>query len=737
MFVPDRLKSNAFRVLRLSSEATLADVHRAAEDLRRAALLGTITANAEDVPTLGAIPNSEADIRAAVGRIENPGLRIIDRLFWFHSVNGTLVKKKSSIDHDLALREMFDSLCEDVDTACIQKWSKSLSSLRQIVADDGYWMLFGKLDVEGGFEPAAFSSEIDILRSRAVELAAEPLVIAGREAIERSNCEVARQILAILEELAGTDSWAQSAQLELVSPSIERVKTLRRCISEELRAKIVKTNDAAEQNKAVCTAELAHFRADVQRELRKLAQLLPSESESLKEAREEAALLLNTIAIYFTWASEFIETDKLRNEALVLAENTLAFIRIRSFLNESQFWRWRVERRQVEGLKSLCQRKIDEFNAVAGTDAKPTQAHFDAQLECFRTDVQPELNKLTQLLSAGSEDITEVREEAALLLENIAIGFTWVDDCFEAERLLQEALQLTENTATAARLQALLDEVQLDAQDGHSSRAIEHFRSVCQSINEELDAAYVVVDHSATEDKAIGTAELNRFRADVLPRLHNFMQLFPPNSESIREASEKAALTLDAIATYFTFAGEFIEAEKLIEEALKLIPDDENRHAAARESIQSSLEDIRASAQHQRVTLAIDRIQSLCRNITTELRARAIKTNDAARQNHAFCAAQLRRFRADVQPEMRKLAQSLPPESEAIERIREECALLLSETALYFTYLDDFIESESLLEEALELVENTPAAIRIRGFLEVVRPDAKDQRDREARKAAK
>jgi ATP-dependent exoDNAse (exonuclease V) alpha subunit len=118
MFVPDRLKANAFRVLRLPSKASLSDVHRAAGDMRRAVMLGTITTNSGDVPVLGELPNSEIDIRAAVGRIENPERRLIDRMFWFHSDKASLVEKKTFIQHDSLQLEIASPLVERFKALC-------------------------------------------------------------------------------------------------------------------------------------------------------------------------------------------------------------------------------------------------------------------------------------------------------------------------------------------------------------------------------------------------------------------------------------------------------------------------------------------------------------------------------------------------------------------------------------------------------------------------------------------
>jgi flagellar biosynthesis chaperone FliJ len=332
MFVPDKLKANAFRVLRLPSKASLSDVHRAAGDMRRAAMLGTITTNSGDVPVLGELPNSETDIRAAVGRIENPELRLIDRMFWFHSDKASLVEKKTFMQHDSILHELFNALSETVDEACVQKWTKTLEAWYQFVSDDTYWEQIGELELEGGFEPAAYPSEIEGLRSRAVELAAEPLIVAGREAIGRNDARTIYLILTALGGLESTGSWAQSAQLEIASPLVERFKALCKGLRVEFEQKILRKDDVAQQNQAPCAAELARFRADVQPELTRLTQLLPPGSEALQEAREEAALLLSGIASDFTWADEFVESEKLYEEALKLAENTFGSIRVQTAL---------------------------------------------------------------------------------------------------------------------------------------------------------------------------------------------------------------------------------------------------------------------------------------------------------------------------------------------------------------------------------------------------------------------
>lgn len=135
MFVPDNLKTNAYRILRLSANATLSDVHTAAASMRRAAALGVAGATEDDVPALGDVSRTEADIRTAVGRLQNPVQRLSDRLFWFHlprtnsdTSEGppsvpTMVRHRPDWDHDQALLGLLAALTGGVGDADVPLWS--------------------------------------------------------------------------------------------------------------------------------------------------------------------------------------------------------------------------------------------------------------------------------------------------------------------------------------------------------------------------------------------------------------------------------------------------------------------------------------------------------------------------------------------------------------------------------------------------------------------------------------
>jgi len=340
MFLNDRLKTNAYRVLRLWFTATPSEIHKAAASMRRAAALGLVNTTAVDVPELGEVLRTEADIRTAIGRLENPTQRISERLFWFHLPPG-LRKTAAPARHIEALREhdqvldaFVGALEADPDDVGLARWVQALRAWHRLISDDHYWMLTSSFEKQGAFEPAALPSEIEFLRGDAVRLAAEPIVVAGREAIVRGDTPTVRRIIAALQELGDTGSWAALAQEDIASPAVDRLRAICGTVREELESNILRKQDASQHNKSVCDAVLNRFRIDIEPALHRVLQLLPTDHEVALNAREEAALCLVGIARDYTWADDFIGSEKLHEEAHELAQNTLGALRIERGLAE-------------------------------------------------------------------------------------------------------------------------------------------------------------------------------------------------------------------------------------------------------------------------------------------------------------------------------------------------------------------------------------------------------------------
>jgi hypothetical protein len=227
MFVPDQLKSNAYRVLRVSANSTNSEIHKASASMRRAAKLDLVNTTEADMPLLGEIPRAESDIQAATSRLNNPLQRLRDRLFWFYLTPKLLDARTTSrlieafrdnpeapaaLSHDKALHVLFAAINSGLDDAGIQLWMTALRAWHQVVSDDNYWSLTSALEERGAFEPAAFPSEINALREDAVQLAAEAFLVAARDALARNELSTVRRVLGALQELSETGPWAARAQ---------------------------------------------------------------------------------------------------------------------------------------------------------------------------------------------------------------------------------------------------------------------------------------------------------------------------------------------------------------------------------------------------------------------------------------------------------------------------------------------------------------------------------------------
>jgi hypothetical protein len=490
MFVPDRLKANAYRALRLSAEATLSEIHKAAATMRRGVSLGL--ANATDAPytiLLGEIPNNKATIQTATSRLENTSERVRDRLFWFHSAtelnNAQACTHATEVIrgepdgvawvHDKALRGLFAALETGLDDAGILRWVRALREWHQVVSNDDYWALTLALDERGAFEPAVRPSEIDALRKDAIWLAAEPLIAAARDAVARDDAPTVRRIIATLEELIDTGPWSATAQHDIVSPIVERLQALCLAVRKDFGAKVVRGQDAGEVNKSICDAALKRFREEVEPALNKIFQLVPLHHEVAHHSREQAALCLNGIATDYTWADDFVVSEKLNEEALRIAHDTLAAIRIEHALAQVREGARKQRASEaltpiscaaIESLQLACRAVREEYSAKIVREQNAGEVNritCDAALKRFREGIEPALNNVLQLMPLDHEAAHHSRDRAALCLNGIATDYTWADDFIVSEKLREEALSLAYDAEAVVLIEKGLTEIRAAA----------------------------------------------------------------------------------------------------------------------------------------------------------------------------------------------------------------------------------------------------------------------------------
>ncbi len=361
MVVPDELRTNAYRTLGLSVNATSSEVHAAAGRAKRAISLGAPQKFPTGYSALVATPQTEEEIRSALGRIGNPSQRLHDRLFWFHkqwtpnAIDAATVSDPVLLPfidqtelHDAALEGLLKAFEANIDDKGTDTWVRALSDWHSVVGDDRYWGLCWALEERGAFEPKALPSELQALRVGAVRQAAEGLIGVGRNSAVQGLSSTLTAILGILDRLGHTGSWAQTARVELSSLALEPVRELCRKVREECGSRVVRSNDSAEANKNACDAALRRYRNEVQPALQTATQFLPKgkEKENADGLREDAARCLLGIGIDYTWANDYIKSEELHKEALKLATGTLAAIKIEAELTNI---RGSAQRQRVMG----------------------------------------------------------------------------------------------------------------------------------------------------------------------------------------------------------------------------------------------------------------------------------------------------------------------------------------------------------------------------------------------------
>ena len=205
---------------------------------------------------------------------------------------------------------------------------------QQLINNDDYWSLIRAVETRGHFEPAALPSEISTLRDNAIRLASDPLIVAGRDAFAHNDPPTVCRVLNTLDELSNSGSWAEPAQEEIVSPALVQFQRLCGDISSECNSKIIREETEAANNKQHCDAAIKRFREEIDPALSKVLQFFPPDHRLAKQPKEEAAKCLHSIAISCTWSNDLNTSEKLHEESLKLADDSVVALAIKGGLDQ-------------------------------------------------------------------------------------------------------------------------------------------------------------------------------------------------------------------------------------------------------------------------------------------------------------------------------------------------------------------------------------------------------------------
>jgi hypothetical protein len=468
--------------------------------MRRVAMLGLAKTDEADLLCLGQAPRTELDVRAALGRLENPAQRIADRLLWFHSVSPAQANTetgqspetpliRAAREHDEALRLFLDASDTWERKGDIEPWLLAARRWHDVISSDHYWTLTSTLEKLGAFEPAALPSEIGDLRCAADGMASEPFVVAARDALTRGDSTTAKRIVVALDELTDTGQWAATAQADIVAPTLNRLEDCCRRLREDLRPKVLHEQDAGERNKPVCDEEYKHFHDEVVPALEAVLAILPFEHDEARLSREKAARCLKEIATDYTWSDQFMVSESVLKEALRLADATLAAVQIEASLEEVSGPASRE--RVLEGLTPLGRDVLLELRVKCGklredfadkiireeNSAEQNRSVCNAKLLRFREDITPALAKVLEHVPHEHAAAIQARTDTALCLNVIATDYTWADEFIIAENLRKESAALAYGTPVATQIEERIAEIREPARQERMFRELKPISS--------------------------------------------------------------------------------------------------------------------------------------------------------------------------------------------------------------------------------------------------------------------
>lgn len=323
---------NPYRILGLNGGANQASIDEAAHGLDEALLQRVPKAAPWDIPWLGPLDSEEADIEYAVRRLEDPSLRLRERLMWFHEGESlmrglspetidSVISKWSKIDrpsakHDTALLSVIAAFYLDIEIKDEGRWLNTMSMWTETVATDAYWSGIVDIESEGGFAAAATIHEITNLKNVAGLAVADIVAAIAKDAAMRSDAPLIRRALHLLRSASLPANALADKENEIFGVLEEQFYALCADLRRQCNDDIRQDGRSIETNKLVCRAALERFDSEL---LPKLDFILGLEGPVSLRTRERATFCVHGLAMDHLWTEEFSTVQRLLEKAKELA----------------------------------------------------------------------------------------------------------------------------------------------------------------------------------------------------------------------------------------------------------------------------------------------------------------------------------------------------------------------------------------------------------------------------------
>jgi hypothetical protein len=336
------ITDNAFRTFGVASDTTRADIQAAAASVRRALKLGAALETRWDLPWLGKLERTEGSLQLAMGKLGSIDERLLARMFWFAAEMGSVLDRydgkgtlapiasvlSGATGHGSALLALFSRSVADPEFSSVEGWTEALKNWFRALNDEKYraWLL--KEEARGNFEPLANEADIDRASKQAATASLDLIVKAASAALTAGNEPLAIRAIKVLQNAPVDDATRVRVMSNVLGPLEEKVTKVRQTIEEGDINKLMREQDKATVNRPICVALNRQIDGELMPALAELERIAGKESDFATRARAQVAEFLANAGAAWTWADDFVESEKMLNRAKELAVGTAAEGRI-------------------------------------------------------------------------------------------------------------------------------------------------------------------------------------------------------------------------------------------------------------------------------------------------------------------------------------------------------------------------------------------------------------------------
>jgi len=199
--------------------------------------------------------------------------------------------------HDAAVLHLLAAELLDPEVKKESSWLCAFSEWRQVIESDDYWAMFIDAEMEGDFEPTSTVEEIEKIREETLRLVANPLVVIAKDTVTRGEFALCSRALHVFQLAGLPEDHLSDLENDILGPVEDSFEALCAEVHRQCSDNITRDDKSAQTNRLACEQAVARFDTEVEPHLRRILELVGSDSAIGRRTWEAAGRCLYSLAI--------------------------------------------------------------------------------------------------------------------------------------------------------------------------------------------------------------------------------------------------------------------------------------------------------------------------------------------------------------------------------------------------------------------------------------------------------